>query len=232
MTNPTIAKIQKTRRPVGRPRRLMLEQVLDAGLEIGLEGLTMARVAARLGVAVAVLYGYVGSREELIRLASVRAASRHHFPEDGDQGWTAYVTEYAQALYDLLTGNLQLVSSYMSGELGPAVQVDGLERWLASLTKRGFSREEALRLHRSVSAVVIGAAASFAHVRALDAAGRSRSENVLQTLRARNVDEIPLLKMTADSFATEESVTEWADTLGFLLRGVAAARGEIWDDEK
>ena len=80
------AGAQPTGRRAGRPRRLTLDQILDAGLAIGLDNnLTMAAVAERLGVSATVLYGYVSGREELIRFASARAAMDHDFPNDEGQ---------------------------------------------------------------------------------------------------------------------------------------------------
>ena len=64
------AKVPPKSRTVGRPRRLSTEQVLQAGLDIGLERLTMSAVARHLGVRITVLYGYVSNRDELVRLAS------------------------------------------------------------------------------------------------------------------------------------------------------------------
>ena len=63
----------------GRPRRLTTEQVLETAIAIGLEGLTMSAVARRLGVSITVLYGYVSSREELVRLAASYALEQHQY---------------------------------------------------------------------------------------------------------------------------------------------------------
>ena len=88
----------------GRPRRLTTEQVLETAIAIGLEGLTMSAVARRLGVSITVLYGYVSSREELVRLAASYALEQHQYPEDDGQHWSVYVAQYAVVLEGLLTG--------------------------------------------------------------------------------------------------------------------------------
>lgn len=99
----------------GRPRRLTTEQLLETAIAIGLEGLTMSAVARRLGVSITVLYGYVSSREELVRLAASYALEQHQYPEDDGQHWSVYVAQYAVVLEGLLTGPGQLIGQFFGG---------------------------------------------------------------------------------------------------------------------
>jgi len=208
-------------RPVGRPRRLTTEQVLEAALAEGLDGLTMSRVAERLGVGVAVLYSYVGGREELIRLAAARAQARHQLPNDVGQPWAIYALEYAEALFDLMAGDAQLLTSFMSGGLGPAVQVHSAERWLQAMTARGFAADEAIRLQRMMALVVMGGAAAFIHEAALAAAGVSHEDGAREAATGRA--ELPLLSTVVSAFAESH---DWKQAFVAMLRGVAASRGE------
>ena len=59
MTGPTELAAGHEQRSAkgGRPRRLKLDDVLEAALAIGAHKLTMAALSERLGVAKAVLYG-------------------------------------------------------------------------------------------------------------------------------------------------------------------------------
>jgi len=215
------------RRRLGRPRRLSLEQVLDAALEAGLEGLTMTRVAERLGVSTAVLYGYVEGREQLVSIAAARAAQRHSFPSDTGQHWSEYARAHAWALFELLVGDAQLIVAFMGGGLGPAAEVDRAEAWMAALTRRGFAPQEALRLLRSVGLLAIGAAAAKVHARALGAAGETYAESARRAIAARPPNELPVLRRHIELFSREEMLTGWEAALLQLLRGVAAERGEI-----
>ena len=76
------------RATTGRPPRLSVDQVVAAGITIadqeGLAAASMARVAARLGVATMTLYTYVPSRAELVELMvdEVLASRRLPGPED------------------------------------------------------------------------------------------------------------------------------------------------------
>lgn len=224
-TSAATAKRQATR-SVGRPRRLTLDQVLDAALELGLDDLTMAAVANRLGVGVAVLYSYVKNREELLRFAAIRAAHQHGFPEDRGQPWADYVADYARALYELLTANSQSIINFMDGGLGPEAQLDSSEAWATAMTKRGFAPEESLRLLRVVGQLVLGCAATAIHVRSLGIAGSSYAEAALKALNNRSEEELPLLKQHIGIFADGSKYGSWEDSLRLLLESVAAKRGE------
>jgi AcrR family transcriptional regulator len=218
----------KPRSRRGRPRRLTAEQVVDAALQLGLDGLTMTRVAEHLGVSITVLYSYVGSREDLIRLAAALAARRQSFPKDIGRHWTGHAIAYARALYQLLSGDPQLIESYMRGRIGPEVEVDHAETWLRAMSQWGFPPEEALHLLRSVGLVVMGAAVNEVHDRSLKLDGASYSERARQVVRDRS-DELPLLGDQVEGFARETPLSSWEETLLMLLRGVAAKRGEPFD---
>lgn len=206
----------------GRPRRLELDQVIEAALAVGLQRLTMAAVAKHLGVAKAVLYGYVGSREELVRLASTHASRHHRFPEDTGQSWSVWILEYARALFEVMTIDGNLFEAWLSGGQSPLVEVDAVETWLQAMTIRGFSGEEALHLRRSVSHLVIGAAASMKRDRALRAAGRSRLISIKKAVLVRPSDQNPLLREFLDKYAADFVEESWEFDLFVLLQGVTA----------
>lgn len=227
MTKPLAAKAKSHAvRSVGRPRRLTLDQVLDAALELGLDDLTMAAVANRLGVGVAVLYSYVKNRDELLRFSAIRAANRHGFPEDKGQHWAEYIADYARALYELLTTHSQSIINFMEGGLGPEAQLDSAEAWAVAMTKRGFTPEESLKLLGIVGQLVLGCAATAIHARSLSISGTSYAEAALRAVGNRPEEELPLLRQHIGTFANASEYGKWEDSLRLLLESVAARRGE------
>lgn len=216
------AERQVSRR--GRPRRLTLDQVLDAALQIGLADLTMNQVAEQLGVAKAVLYGYVGGRDELVRLATARAGQRHPFPEDNGQPWPDYALEHARAVFDLMTGDVQLVASYLSGGLGAVVQVDRTEAWIASLTKRGFTGREAILLEQAIGFVVLGAAVNYNHAVTLRSRGLPHSTQARDVVCKRPAEDLPLVRENLETFGREPTAANWEFSLVLLLQGIARDR--------
>lgn len=211
----------------GRPRRLQISQVVEAALAVGPTRLTMGAVAEHLGVAKAVLYNYVGSRQELVQLATAQAARQHQFPEDCGQPWPIWVLEYARALFEWVTLEGELFAAWISGGHSPVVEVDSAELWLRVLTDRGFSGEEALQLRRAVGQIVIGAAVNFRHDRALAGTGQARPESATKAVLNRPLEETLLLRQFLDLFAREADETSWEHTLFLLLRGVMVARDAL-----
>ena len=216
------AKANTAGKTRGRPRRLQLDQVLEAALVVGLNQLTMAAVAERLGVGKAVLYGYVADRAELVRLATAHTLRQHRFPDDEGQAWSVWILEYACALFEVLTMDGGLLEAWLGGSQSTLVEVDTAESWLAALTKRGFTGEQALQLRRSVSHIVIGAAAAHKRDRTLNLQGRPRSASISKAVLDRPAAETPLLRQFLDIFGREVTDTNWEFTLYLLLRGVLA----------
>lgn len=219
------AGAQPTGRRAGRPRRLTLDQILDAGLAIGLDNnLTMAAVAERLGVSATVLYGYVSGREELIRFASARAAMDHNFPNDEGQYWALYGAQHARALYDLMTGPGGLLNQYLTGNMGPESDLDRTEIWLAAFMKRGFSGEDAFSLLERMGLIVVGGAVMGLNDQALRGAGvgyTAGARNMFETLSDQN---FPLTKSQAAGFIGRVDV--WRRGVLELFESVADQRGE------
>lgn len=212
------------RSKAGRPRRLRLDQLIEAALAIGLDKLTMAVLAERLGVAKAVLYGYVGSRKELVQLAAAQVLRHRRFPEDDGQPWSVWILEYARALFEVFTVDGQLLEFWLNGTQSLLVEVDTAELWLRTLTRRGFSGEEALQLRRAVAHLIIGAAASMKHDRALRENGRPRPVSAKKAVLGRSPEEELLLRQFLDVFAREVTEDNWEFGLFLLLQGVTTAR--------
>ena len=201
--------------------------MIEAALAVGLQQLTMAAVAERLGVAKAVLYGYVGSREELVRISAAHASRRHRSPGDNGQHWAVWILEYAQALFEMMTTGSELMETWLSGGQSEAVEVDSGEIWLQVMTRRGFTGEEALQLRRAVSHLVLGAAAAAKREIVLRAAGRPRASEMPKAVTSRSPEETALLRQFVDVFSRPVEEGSWEYSLYLLLSGVVVARGAL-----
>lgn len=88
----------------GRKARLSLDEVVEAGTAVvhdaGLDGLSMRKVAARLGVGTMTLYTYVPGRTELVDLMVDRAFAGLDLP-GADLPWRTALTRYAREHRDL-----------------------------------------------------------------------------------------------------------------------------------
>lgn len=83
----------------GPQRALSVAQIVDAGVRIadtdGLGAVSMARMAADLGVATMALYRYVGAKDELLELMIDAALGP---PEPVTDGWRAGLAQWARTI--------------------------------------------------------------------------------------------------------------------------------------
>ena len=77
--NSSITKKEIKETTYGRPRLLSHEEILESAVDLGLEGLTMKRLASHLNVGTATLYQYFDSRKSLMRAAAVYSLSDRPF---------------------------------------------------------------------------------------------------------------------------------------------------------
>jgi AcrR family transcriptional regulator len=88
----------------GRPKRQSLDraQVVRAALElldeVGLDGLSMRRLADRLGVKAASVYWHVRDKEELLDLVFDRVIGEIEVPEPEPSRWRGQVAEVAHEM--------------------------------------------------------------------------------------------------------------------------------------
>lgn len=217
-STPTRTGARPAERGVGRPRRLTLSQILDAAIEMGLDGLRVAALAKRLNVSPAVLYTYVSGRTELVRLAAQRASGIAAFPDDHGQSWQDYVTQYAEAHFKLVQDG-QLVSTLMHGDMSPASKLDSAEQWVQIMGRHGFSVSEALSLLRSVDVIVLGGALLATYARAVAGTEQSYEELLRATVRQRSADDLPNLSENIETYVASASPA-WRNALTSLLNDV------------
>jgi len=133
----------------GRKRLLTETDILDMAVDMGLEELTMTRLANALNVGTATLYQYFTNRRELLRAAAVHSLSlgRFQFPEDTGQSWEELAREYAQKTRLLLSENPSFIHNMQITEYGFEVHFELSERFVASMKSRGFSSENGMKLY-------------------------------------------------------------------------------------
>ncbi|GAA1977971.1 TetR/AcrR family transcriptional regulator [Isoptericola halotolerans] len=145
----------------GRKARLTLDEVVAAGTavvhETGLDGLSMRKVAAQLGVGAMTLYTYVPGRTELVDLMIDRAFGELSLPEPG-QPWRAALTRHAREHRDLYLRHPWILQTNMWRlPLAPHV-LDAEEAGLRILADAGLPPARVVELVGLVDTYVRGAA--------------------------------------------------------------------------
>jgi AcrR family transcriptional regulator len=128
-------------RPRGRPRQIDRQRIVEAALELGLENLTMRRVAAHLGVHPSALNYHVSSREALLEAvaeAVLEIAMDDAWTPSDDAPWQQWVRAFATELRRILRAHTPL-ASYFRFPTGPgAGGLEQFDRFLSSLFRAGF----------------------------------------------------------------------------------------------
>ncbi len=160
-------------RPGPKPR-LTREEIVEAAVEVGVDRLTVAAVADRLGVAAGTLYRYVDGLEEIAGAALALVLARTPLP-DASAGWRAFLEAEAALAFDLLLRYAALAQD-VGADLG-AVAGDRLDRIVGTLRDTGgFDTAAAVRIADAVLDIVADGATQTRWVRGPDGGPGDLSE--------------------------------------------------------
>jgi TetR/AcrR family tetracycline transcriptional repressor len=128
---------------------LSREVLVDAGLrlldEVGLDGLTVRRLAAELGVQSPALYWHVKTKQELLdgMAGAIIKAAGMGPPRDGES-WQAWLRRRARAYRKSLLAHRDGARLIAAARRAPDTMLD-FEGELAAMVRLGFTPELALR---------------------------------------------------------------------------------------
>jgi TetR/AcrR family tetracycline transcriptional repressor len=137
----------------------VVRRAVDLMAEVGLEALTLRRLATELGVSAPTLYWHVRNKRQLLDLmaeALVERAGRSTAPAPG-QPWWDWLAEEARLMWRALTSHRD-AALVVAGNRPTDTALPGIEQVMASLVTVGFPPAEALRMILSISNYVIGCA--------------------------------------------------------------------------
>jgi AcrR family transcriptional regulator len=146
--------------PRRRKRGLSRDRIVAAAIEIadadGLAGLSMARLAERLGCGTMSLYRHVASKDELVILMLSTAPSP---PPPTDREWRRALTEWAIGLWDVYHRHPWILPAASAGPAADPGQLAWLEAGLSALGATGLAERDKLSAVISLLHYVRGAAA-------------------------------------------------------------------------
>ncbi len=128
----------------GRPARIGRRQIVDAALDLGLDGFTMQGLAAHLGVSTPALYSHVAGRDEVLHLVrSALVARMQAFASDAGD-WRAWLVDFAAAVRRYLAPSAAVLAADLRGP-ATTLRLGVGERGLQLLLDRGLTPIEAGR---------------------------------------------------------------------------------------
>lgn len=223
----TQSKAQMDKKEVvyGRPRLLTHDEIIEGALELGLEGLTMKKLATHLNVGTATLYQYWDSRKELMQAAAVHALSGLALPLDNGQHWSDYAYEFAQCIQDHLASSPSLLITNHIREYGFAVQFKLAERFLTVMDKHGFDPKAGMQVFNIVGSVGFAGAVEKIRFSEFGVEGEMATDVAKRQFARLDSDEFPLFSQAMDGL-TSPPKTRIKLLLRSALRTIARERGE------
>jgi len=219
------AKMQAKQTTYGRPRLLTHDEILEGAVELGLEGLTMKKLATRLNVGTATLYQYFDSRKSLMRAAAVYSLSDVPLPEDTGQHWSALARDYVESIKTLLAENPSFIYSHQHSDYGFEVHFRLIEPFLEAMSKRGFEAEDAMDVFNLIGMAAFGGAIETVRQREFEYQDETMAAVARRQFDRLDADKFPLLGQALEVFTQtpEEKVER---LLSKSFKSIARARGE------
>ena len=218
--------VQSERPAIGRPRLLTRDTILNAAVELGLEDLTMKRLAAHLGSGAATLYQYFENRDALMRAAALHAVQDMRLPIDKGQHWSEFSRSFAKSIQNILVENPTAVRHYQEAEYKFDVQFEMVEYFLSVLKKQGFTIEDAMKLLRAATMVGIYCAIEMIREAAFVAKGENLDQVLEQQLSAIGKSDLPLVH-DASAYLVIPAKNLLDEVFNPILRDWAQQRGEV-----
>lgn len=154
----------------GPKKSLTLDRIVDAAIALadrdGIDGLSMRRVAAELGVGTMSLYRYVPGKAELLALMLDRVGAPDEAAPVGPS-WRATVEAMARGIYRLYLAHPWLLQvNWTRPVLGPN-SVASMEVSIRGLSGLGLTGQEQIAVVTMVDAYVVGQARQRIHYEAV-----------------------------------------------------------------
>ncbi|MEV4219190.1 TetR/AcrR family transcriptional regulator [Nonomuraea sp. NPDC049725] len=140
----------------GRTAMFTLDDVVEAGMRIGLVELTMQKVADALGVTTAAVYRHVPSRSALESLVGEAILAKLELVDDPAEPAAAHLVSFASQLRRFTLGHPGTALYFQRLFPRGASGVRLLEHQIAALGRRGYDPSAATVLSSAIATITLG----------------------------------------------------------------------------
>jgi AcrR family transcriptional regulator len=198
-----------------------LETVVDAAADVvereGFAGLTMRKVAARLGVGVMTLYGYVRTREELVAAMIDRYLAELAVPHVEHLEWQEQVAEVFRSVNHAFEAHPILSELVGHQSLDGLAFYSGAELALRALQRAGLGESDVVGALDALTSFVTG----FAQRKAERRLRATQSAERLVRIRQLPKTEFRALHELAPALVMWDSERHFEEGLRIVLDGIA-----------
>jgi TetR/AcrR family transcriptional regulator, tetracycline repressor protein len=198
----------------------IVQAALDLLDEVGMDGLTVRALAARLGVQAPALYWHVPSKQALLDEMATqtwRQIGEHMAALPAELPWRELMAEYALSVRRELLGRRDGAKAFSGATLTDPAVIRRQETTLAHLTRQGFPLDDAVRGLLLVHDFAIGFCVEEQAVVQAMTAG---DERYAPGRRAEMIGEGAPLATEAGRVIFGEPDVRFAELLDLLLSGV------------
>ena len=199
---------------------LTRERILDAALEIvdalGVDGLTMRRLGASLGVEAMSIYNHVPNKSALLDAVVERVLAEIRIPT-GEATWTERLRQMTLSYRQVARAHPRVVPLLASRPFNSLPALDQVEAVFEILAQAGFTPPDALNALRTMSAFAVG-------FTLWEAAGMTSEETDRPPIRIDNPDAVaedfPRLMEMAPLLMKDDPDEQFEFGVGVLLAGM------------
>jgi TetR/AcrR family transcriptional regulator, tetracycline repressor protein len=205
---PAVAGDRNADRPA-----LTQEQVVRAAIalidDVGLEALTMRKLAKHLEVYPAALYWHAGSKPQLLDLVYRTIISEIDVPPALSLRWDEWITSFARAARAALGHHPDIAANFSTNIQTSASSFEIADTLIVVLERAGFRDELLLNAYNTVLSAVFGwIAAEYAHEDGSETnAWRTAFQDDLRRPELR--EQYPAISRNIDLFANRSWMLRW-----------------------
>jgi AcrR family transcriptional regulator len=230
---PALARLWRPAERAPREARLglSLDRIVEAGIELadsdGIEAVTMARVAERLGFTTMSLYRHVQSKDELLALMLDRVLEPPASLAAAGGGWRAGLERWCWEMRLGLRRHPWVERVPVGGLMGTPSQLGWMDRGLAAMADTGLSEEEKAEILLLINGYVYWEARLSADLAQVEREGPPSAATHFGAVLAQIVDgdRYPAVKRALDAGIFDDSAgddrdSDFAFGLARVLDGV------------
>jgi len=162
---------------IGRPPRISREDIASAALNIGLNNITLKKIASHLGVDHSSLYRHVKNRKDITYDALELAVTKINL-SNSTTDWKEYLHYIANEIWELYSRYKGLAATMRTSERTPPTAIAMFSVACNKLETLGFKTEDAALIIDSIIDMTTDSASTWQQLNTLDDEGHKAAERL------------------------------------------------------
>lgn len=192
------------------------DEVLQGALALGLDNLTMKKLAEHLKVGTATLYQYFENRDNLLMEAAEYSIKLLPFPEYRGQSWKTLALEYITNVQQILKQHPSFIHSHPVTDYGYKIHFTLTEKILSDMVACGLDHKQAVKVAHIISMASYAGAVEAVRQERLPTGGADIQTYISEQFQEMDPSEFPILSENLKDFIlSTEAKTELLLELAF-----------------